>query len=131
MNDTERRHIEQRLMQERERAQVSLDRYQELTRTSTEDDGDLTQYKQHLADEGTDTMEQEKAMLLLQNESEMASQIDEALQRLYKEPEKFGVCDSCGRDIQLERLDLVPWARTCAECQRAEESGAGDAAAAG
>jgi DnaK suppressor protein len=130
MNDTERRHIEQRLMQERERAQESLDRYQELTRTSTEDDGDLTQYKQHLADEGTDTMEQEKAMLLLQNESEMASQIDEALQRLYKDPEKFGVCEACGRDIKLERLDLVPWARTCAECQRAEEAGAGDGAAA-
>lgn len=127
MNDTERRHIEQRLMDERDRLNEALNRYREFTRTSTEDDGDLTQYKQHLADEGTDTMEQEKALLLLQNESEIAAQIDEALQRLYKEPETFGKCESCGRDIELERLDMVPWAQRCAACQtRAESAQAGD-----
>jgi DnaK suppressor protein len=121
MNDTERRHIEQRLLQERERANAALDRYQEQARTSTEDDGDLTQYKQHLADEGTDTMEQEKALLLLEKESQTLTYIDEALERLYKRPEAFGVCESCGSDIPLERLDLVPWARLCHECQERGE----------
>lgn len=123
MNDTERRHVEQRLRDERDRATDSLDRYGEQTRTSTEDDGELTQYKQHPADEGTDTMEQEKNLLLLEKETERLNLIDSALTRLYKEPETFGRCEACGQPIQLERLDVVPWTRFCVEHQEQAESG--------
>jgi DnaK suppressor protein len=123
MNDTEQRHVEQRLRQERERAVSALDRYEEQTRTSTEDDGELTQYKQHPADEGTDTMEQEKNLLLLEQESERLALIDNALTVLYKEPERFGRCETCGEAIPLERLDVVPWTRFCVEHQEQSESG--------
>jgi DnaK suppressor protein len=123
MNDTERRHVEQRLQQERERANRSLDRFEDRTHTSTEDDGDLTQYKQHPADQGTDSMEQEKNMLLLQMESERLTYIDNALTRLYKEPDTFGRCELCGQAIELERLDVVPWTRFCVEHQEQSESG--------
>ena len=122
MTDNDRRHIEQRLLQERDRVQQALQRSDEAARTATEDDGELTQYKQHPADEGTDTMEQEKALLLLGREGSMLADIDEALRRLYKEPEQFGRCDRCGADIEMERLDLVPWARLCLSCQRDAES---------
>jgi RNA polymerase-binding transcription factor DksA len=122
MNDTERRHVEQRLQQERERATGLLDRYEEQTRTSTEDDGELTQYKQHPADEGTDTMEQEKNLMLLEMESERLTLIDHALTRLYKEPEAFGACEACGEQIALERLDVVPWTRFCVDHQEQSES---------
>jgi DnaK suppressor protein len=123
MNDTERKHLEQRLLQERERTAKALERYQERTRTSTEDDGELTQYKQHPADDGTDTIEQEQQMLLLAKESDILGDIDEALRRLYKEPETFGRCENCGRDLDMERLELVPWARLCADCQAQREGG--------
>jgi DnaK suppressor protein len=122
MNDTERRHIEQRLMQERDRANEVLERHQEHMRAERDDDGDLTDYKQHLADEGTDTMEEEKTLMLLQTESETLSLVDEALQRLYKEPDTFGTCSSCGNGIQLERLDLVPWTQLCQVCQSQQEA---------
>jgi RNA polymerase-binding transcription factor DksA len=122
MNDTERRHVEQRLQQERDRATQALNRYEEQTRTSTEDDGELTQYKQHPADEGTDTMEQEKNLLLLEQESERLNLIDSALTRLYKEPETFGECEVCGQAIPLERLDVVPWTRFCVDHQEQSES---------
>jgi DnaK suppressor protein len=121
MNDTERRHVEQRLQQERDRATQVLDRYEEQTRTSTEDDGELTQYTQHPADEGTDTMEQEKNMLLLEQETERLALIDSALTRLYKEPETFGTCEQCATVIPLERLDVVPWARFCLDHQEQSE----------
>jgi DnaK suppressor protein len=122
MNDSQREQLEQRLLQERERTNRSLERYQERTRTSTEDDGELTQYKQHPADEGTDTMEQEQQMLLLAKETEQLTAIDQALQRLYKEPETFGRCEQCGRDIEAERLDIVPWAMLCQEHQAEAEA---------
>jgi DnaK suppressor protein len=123
MNDTERRHLEQRLLQERDRANAALERYQEQTRAGSDDDGELTQYKQHPADEGTDTMEQETALMLLEKEGETLGLIDEALRRLYKEPERYGRCESCGRQISLERLDLVPWTLLCKDCQRDAETG--------
>ena len=121
MTDNDRRHLEQRLLQERDRVQRALQRSDEATRISTEEDGELTQYKQHPADDGTDTMEQEKALMLLGREGSMLADIDEALRRLYKEPEQFGRCDRCGADIEMERLDLVPWARLCLSCQRDAE----------
>jgi DnaK suppressor protein len=123
MNDRQREQVEQRLLQERERTNRALERYQEQTRTSTEDDGELTQYKQHPADEGTDTIEQEQQMLLLAKEGELLTAIDQALLRLYKEPERFGRCEQCGRDISMERLDLVPWATHCQDCQVQAEAG--------
>lgn len=124
MTDKERQHLEQRLLQERERVEEALRRSDEQTRISTEDDGELTQYKQHPADEGTDTMEQEKALLMLGRESDMLEDINEALRRLYKEPEQFGRCQNCGAEIEMERLELVPWAQHCLSCQRAAEDSA-------
>ena len=121
MKDKDRQHIEQRLLQERERVQRALQRSDEAARISTEDDGELTQYKQHPADEGTDTIEQEKTLMLLGREGDLLAEIDEALRRLYKDPETFGRCERCGADIEMERLDLVPWARLCLSCQRDAE----------
>jgi DnaK suppressor protein len=68
-------------------------------------------------------MEQEKALLLLGRSSDMLAEIDEALRRLYKEPETFGRCEECNREIELERLDVVPWTRLCAEHQARAEGG--------
>ena len=41
------------------------------------------------------------------------AEIDAALERLYNTPEKFGICEDTGEDIPYERLDIIPWARTC------------------
>jgi RNA polymerase-binding transcription factor DksA len=41
------------------------------------------------------------------------AEIDAALERLYKTPSKYGLCEDTGREIPFERLDIVPWARTC------------------
>ncbi|HEX2166967.1 MAG TPA: TraR/DksA C4-type zinc finger protein [Longimicrobiales bacterium] len=121
MTEAQRKQLEQRLIQERESTDRALQRSDEATRISTEEDGDLTTYKQHPADEGTDTMEQEKALLLLSAEGQRLTLIDEALRRLYKEPETFGRCVECGNEISMERLELVPWATLCREHQTSQE----------
>ena len=41
----------------------------------------------------------------------------EALDRLRKSPATFGVCSACDKLIQRERLEILPTARTCVECQ--------------
>jgi RNA polymerase-binding transcription factor DksA len=78
----------------------------------------------HPADEGTDTIEQEQELSMLSSEARVLEDIDEALRRLYDEPDSFGRCERCGRAIEPERLELVPWTRLCAADQQAEEDGA-------
>ncbi|HEY0674268.1 MAG TPA: TraR/DksA family transcriptional regulator [Longimicrobiales bacterium] len=118
MNDKQRAHMEQRLLQERERAVKALRQMENEEKA----DGDLTTYPFHLADEGTDTIEQEQDFLFRSVEGRRLYEIDDALRTLYKEPERYGKCQSCTQEIAYERLDLVPWARLCLDCQTIEES---------
>jgi DnaK suppressor protein len=118
MKAKQREHLEQRLLSERERAVKALRQMED----DDKGDGDLTTYPFHLADEGTDTIEQEQDFLLRSVEGRRLYDIDEALRTLYKEPERYGVCTSCASEITFERLDIVPWARLCLDCQTIEES---------
>jgi RNA polymerase-binding transcription factor DksA len=49
--------------------------------------------------------------------------VNEALRRLYGNPEKFGHCHQCGQEINFERLDALPHARLCITCKEKEEDG--------
>ncbi|MDB4881671.1 MAG: hypothetical protein JWL95_437 [Gemmatimonadetes bacterium] len=111
-------HFEKRLMEERRRAVKELGHYGEA---SQDNDGDLSSYSFHMADQGTDAMEREKAFLFASQEGRFLWHIDEALRRLYARPETFGKCHNCGNDIAFERLDALPHARYCIQCKLREE----------
>lgn len=129
MTDEQRTHLEQRLLQERERALRALAQFEEVAKIAQRaEDGDLSIYPLHIADEGTDTMEREKEFLLASKEGRRLFWIDSALRRIYREPEIFGRCLQCDDEISFERLDIVPWAQLCVTCQRAEEDGWREAA---
>lgn len=122
MNGEQIQVLEKRLLAERERVLKALRQLDESVAPQGAD-GDLTMYPLHLADEGTDTMEQEQSFLLMSKEGRTLIEIDEALRRLYKTPESFGRCSNCERDISFDRLEILPWTHTCVDCQRsAEES---------
>jgi DnaK suppressor protein len=129
MNDRDREKIRERLLAERGARLEKLadldERYKERLELG---DDELTNYPLHPADEGTDTMEQEKEFLLASQDGRQLMEIDRALRTLYQEPEEFGSCERCGQEIAMERLELVPWARLCADCQRAAEEGGGEPA---
>lgn len=115
-------HFEKRLMEERNRVLKELGHYDEaFGSTSQESDGDLSSYSFHMADQGTDAMEREKAFLFASQEGRFLWHIDEALRRLYRTPETFGKCHNCGGDIAYERLDALPHARFCIQCKQREE----------
>ena len=121
MTKEQRDHLEQRLLKERQRA-VKAVRQLDENLGPQDEDGDLTTYPFHLADEGTDTMEQEQGFLLLSKEGRLLYEIDDALRTLYKTPEDYGRCDTCQTEIAFERLDIVPWAVKCLDCQREQEN---------
>lgn len=111
-------HFEKRLLEERKRVLKELGHHDDSMQAS---DGDLSSYSFHMADQGTDAMEREKAFLMASKEGRFLWHIDQALRRLYKSPETFGKCMNCGNDIAFERLDALPHARYCIECKQREE----------
>ncbi len=115
-------HLERRLLRERERALRSLGRFQEQSQLSRDSsDSDLSSYSFHMADQGTDAMEREKSFLFASKEGRYLYRLEEALRRLYADPENFGICHSCEKPIPFERLDALPHARYCLDCKLKEE----------
>jgi DnaK suppressor protein len=56
-----------------------------------------------------------------ENESRQLTLIDDALMRL--EDEEYGPCQNCEKDINPKRLQAIPWARYCIDCQELVERG--------
>jgi DnaK suppressor protein len=111
-----RDHLERRLLEERKRAQRLLGG--SMSEDNQDASGDLTSMPLHPADLGTDTMQEELDASNATRISRELAEIDAALERLYKTPEKYGVCEDTGEDIPFERLDIIPWARTCEQAEK-------------
>ena len=47
--------------------------------------------------------------------------VNEALERLKNG--SYGLCVACQEEVQQKRLEAVPWARHCIECQEKQEKG--------
>jgi RNA polymerase-binding protein DksA len=90
-----------------------------MDNTMKENAGDLSSYSYHMADQGTDAMEREKAFLFASKQGRLLYHIDEALRRIRNNT--FGLCIECGQPISAERLTAVPHARMCIKCKEAEE----------
>ena len=116
LNEEERLRIEHRLHEERERVVKVLRRFEERRDTNlTDASGDVSEYPFHIADRGTESYDQEMDVVLAERASRELEDIDDALRRFYEEPDRFGICENTGQAIPLERLELIPWTRTCVE----------------
>jgi len=112
-----------RLLEEREKAIKELGLFgKNFSNTQRDSSGDLSSYAFHMADLGTDAMEREKAFLFASQEGRLLYHIDEALRRLYKGGDTFGVCEYCGQKMDRRRLAIIPHARLCISCKEQEEN---------
>lgn len=113
----QRAHLERRLEEERLLLSRTLNRAlaEEAREDEQDRDGDLSAVPFHPADRGTDTMESELQAANATRMSRELAEIDAALERLHRSPERFGICEDTGRPIPFERLDVIPWARTCGQ----------------
>jgi DnaK suppressor protein len=122
--EQELKHFEERLLDERKRAVAQMGQFQDQVGTSQEDAaGELSSWRFHMADLGSETMEREQTFLMASREGRLLWHIDEALRRLYRSPETFGVCDECGQRIGYERLDAIPYVVRCVNCKQSWEGG--------
>ena len=115
-------HIEKRLMDERARALKALGKFDAMAKADRESgDSALSSYTDHMADQGTEAMEREKAALFATKEGRYLYRLEEALRRMYNDPKTFGNCHTCGSEVGVERLDALPHARYCIDCKVKEE----------
>ena len=118
-------HLEKRLLDERARALKALGLFDQMAKADRESgDSDLSAYTDHMADQGTEAQEREKAAVFATKEGRYLYRLEEALRRLYNDPKHFGRCHTCEADVGFERLDALPHARYCIDCKRKEESAA-------
>jgi len=68
------------------------------------------------ADVGSDSFSQEFNLRLLARDEATLGEIDAALKRI--EGKRFGRCESCEAWIPKARLNAVPHAKMCVNCQR-------------
>ena len=125
MKKKEIKHYEQRLLEEREKILREMGHFGENFRGNLKDSaGDLSSYSFHMADQGSDVENQERAYQQMSKEGRLLYHVDEALRRLYQDSGKgYGICESCDNPIEETRLDLVPHARLCFKCKSQEENG--------
>jgi YteA family regulatory protein len=110
------------LLDERRRVVAAIENIHEEHPGSISDEtGEDAVYDNHLADTATDTYDRELDYTLEENAEHVLAEIDAALQRI--EEGTYGICTNCGKQIPEERLEALPWATLCIDCQRLRERG--------
>jgi RNA polymerase-binding transcription factor DksA len=104
------------LTEERRRILADIEKLhaQDQTGGDAGETGELSDYDQHMADQGTELFlrEQDEAIYIgLKNSLE---QVEAALRKL--DANSYGYCDVCGADIGAERLEFLPQAIHCIRC---------------
>lgn len=74
----------------------------------------------HIADHGTDTMEKEIKYYFASFGGNQLKELDQALERI--ENGAYGICSSCAKEIDHERLEALPQALKCISCKAREET---------
>ncbi|HEU5140440.1 MAG TPA: TraR/DksA C4-type zinc finger protein [Bacillales bacterium] len=80
---------------------------------SSQSSGELSQYDNHPADSGTAVFEREKDFALRQQVEGELRDVQHALEKM--ENGTYGICETTGKAIPLERLRAIPTARTIVE----------------
>jgi len=82
---------------------------------------ELSTYDQHPADIASEVFERSKDMSLREDAQIKLNAIDHAIARM--DEGTYGKCDTCGRDIPVERLEAIPYTTQCVDCHsRYEET---------
>jgi DnaK suppressor protein len=76
-----------------------------------------------VVDAALDAVQDEISSKLAEVESRELANIEVALERM--RGGKYGLCEICNGKIPLARLDALPYATSCIECQRASELSGG------
>jgi len=76
---------------------------------------------QDIADKAANSYTKEFLFHQSDENRRLLQMVSEALERL--KSGTYGLCVSCQGEVQVKRLEAVPWARHCIECQEKQDQG--------
>ncbi len=74
-----------------------------------------------LADKAANSYTEEFLFGMTNTDRTILNQIEAALKRI--DGDDYGVCANCQEELQQKRLEAVPWAKHCINCQEKAEKG--------
>src|SRR5579862_9645477 len=102
-----------------------LDKRDELLRMVSKSDQDGREADeegtQDLADKAANAYTKEFLFHQSNDNRQLLTLVTEALDRAKNG--SYGICVECGEEVQSNRLEAVPWARHCIECQEKHDKG--------
>ncbi len=121
MNKNRIRHLKELLLRKKSEAEAGLKSMEELgaKMNQQESTGELSSYDNHPADSGTEAFEREKDLGLRVSAEKRIELMEKALKKI--EEGTYGICERCGREISLERLEAIPYTQDCIECREEME----------
>ena len=118
MNDDKKEFFKERLFEEKEKVLNILDKMGNFEEFGSIDEyyTELSFYDNHPADLGTEIfmMEQDKGIINKLNDT--IYEIDSSIEDM--ETGNYGFCISCGKEINEERLELIPYLKLCVDCSK-------------
>ena len=109
--------LQQMLM--RKRQEILKEIEGSLGQSSTEDQQRRLESAKDVGDQALMDLDRELGISLMEMRNRRRQAIDEALTRLNEGT--YGICAECGIEISERRLEAVPFAKLCVECQSREE----------
>lgn len=88
----------------------------DMVYTNIEMSSEISHYDNHPADTASEIYTMETGIALKVREDKIYSQIESSLNDIEKGT--YGKCKYCGNEISKERLDFIPYAEYCIECQK-------------
>lgn len=110
-------HFRNKLLQEKKNVNNLLEdmKKNETINSNASMSTELSNYDNHPSDTASELFDKERGLAFKGNEMSLIKKIDESLQDI--EEGRYGICRSCGKDIQEDRLELVPYAKYCIHCE--------------
>ena len=93
----------------------------ELAKTRSAEEETTEESTQDIADKAVSSYTREFLYSLTDGERSTLLQIDDALARI--DESVYGLCLNCGQLMTEKRLNAVPWAPYCLDCQELSEKG--------
>jgi DnaK suppressor protein len=76
-------------------------------------------YSNHIADDATDAFEQAVGVALQRKFESTLEEVERALGKF--DDGTYGLCEVCGGRIDRARLEALPYAKYCMDCQSRQE----------
>jgi len=117
MNQAELNHFKSLLVRKKQELQSTLQSMHDNGTDGTNNSfvDELSRYDNHPADSGSEMYSAEFNNSLKIRHEVMMHEINDALKKI--DNGTYGKCESCGNDIDKERLNALPYAKFCIQCQ--------------